>query len=120
MTSDARERLLAYEWPGNVRELENVLSRAVLRAGWKRDADAPVVIDAVHLDLGAAPAALEASGAAHVAASAPLAARVDEFRRRVIEDAVRRNGGSWAAAARELGLHRANLHHLARRLGLKG
>jgi hypothetical protein len=27
--------------------------------------------------------------------------------------------GSWAAAARELGLHRANLHHLAQRLVIK-
>jgi transcriptional regulator with GAF, ATPase, and Fis domain len=29
-----------------------------------------------------------------------------------------RNGGSWAAAARELGMHCSNLHYFARRLGL--
>ena len=48
-----------------------------------------------------------------------LSIAVDEFKRRTIEDAVRRHGGNWAAAARELGLHRANLHNLALRLGLK-
>jgi anaerobic nitric oxide reductase transcription regulator len=37
----------------------------------------------------------------------------------VILGAVQRNGGNWAAAARDLGLHRSNLHHRARRLGLK-
>jgi anaerobic nitric oxide reductase transcription regulator len=32
---------------------------------------------------------------------------------------LKRNDGSWAAAARELGMHRSNLHHLAERLGLR-
>jgi transcriptional regulator with GAF, ATPase, and Fis domain len=30
-----------------------------------------------------------------------------------------RHGGSWAAAAAELGMHRSNLHRLGRRLGLR-
>jgi hypothetical protein len=29
------------------------------------------------------------------------------------------SSGNWAAAARSLGLHRSNLHHLAARLGLR-
>jgi anaerobic nitric oxide reductase transcription regulator len=49
----------------------------------------------------------------------PLGALLDEFERRVILEAVARQGGNWAAAARELGLHRSNLHHRAARLGLK-
>jgi anaerobic nitric oxide reductase transcription regulator len=48
-----------------------------------------------------------------------LAERVDAFRRRTILDAVERHTGNWAAAARELGLHRSNLHQLATRLGLR-
>jgi transcriptional regulator with GAF, ATPase, and Fis domain len=32
--------------------------------------------------------------------------------------AVRACDGNWSAAARELGMDRSNLHHLARRLGL--
>ena len=49
----------------------------------------------------------------------PLAERVERFERQTILEAVARNQGNWAAAARELGLHRSNLHHRARRLGLK-
>jgi anaerobic nitric oxide reductase transcription regulator len=48
-----------------------------------------------------------------------LAERVDAFRRRAILKAVERHHGNWAAAARELGLHRSNLHQLAARLGLR-
>jgi anaerobic nitric oxide reductase transcription regulator len=44
---------------------------------------------------------------------------VREYQRRQVQEALARNGGSWAAAARELGLHRSNLHHLAGRLGLR-
>jgi len=39
--------------------------------------------------------------------------------RRLIQDAVERHGGNWAAAARALPDDRANLHHLAKRLGMK-
>ena len=34
-------------------------------------------------------------------------------------DFIEENQGNWAAAARELQVERANLHHLAKRLGLK-
>jgi anaerobic nitric oxide reductase transcription regulator len=61
-----------------------------------------------------------------VADVAPLAGppgtlndQVERFERQAILDAVQRNGGNWAAAARDLGLHRSNLHHRASRLGLK-
>ena len=36
----------------------------------------------------------------------------------LIVDAIRTEGGNQAAAARRLGLHRANLHRLAKRLGV--
>jgi anaerobic nitric oxide reductase transcription regulator len=38
--------------------------------------------------------------------------------RRMVEGALRAAGGNWAEAARRLGLDRANLHRVARRLGL--
>jgi anaerobic nitric oxide reductase transcription regulator len=50
----------------------------------------------------------------------PLREQVEELERKLIREAVERCGGNQAAAARELGMHRANLHHLSRRLGLKG
>ena len=123
LDEDARLALVDADWPGNVRELENVVSRAVLRASSGRERDEPVVVTAAHL--GAA----EVSRAAFDAATEPAAGvttaglslrrQTEEFQRRVIEDAVARAGRNWAAAARELGLHRSNLHHLAERLGLR-
>ena len=131
ISADAQERLLASDWPGNVRELENVLSRAVLRASAGAAPGATVTVDAAHLDLPGRDDAA-ASSASHGAAAddassstgtdaapQPLRERVDSFQREQILRAVERHGGSWAAAARELGLHRANLHHLAQRLGIK-
>jgi anaerobic nitric oxide reductase transcription regulator len=52
-------------------------------------------------------------------AGGPLRGQVDDFQRRLLREAVERNRGNQAAAARELGMHRANFHHLARRLGIK-
>lgn len=123
ITEEARERLTAASWPGNVRELENVIGRGVLRAaqGQARRAG-PVLVGLEHLDLEAGPEAAAAPRAAaapeEASAHLSLAERLDAFRRREILAAVARAQGNWAAAARELGLHRSNLHHLAKRLGL--
>lgn len=122
---EAQERLAAADWAGNVRELENVISRAVLRASAQGVTGAAVTVDTLHLDVGDAsdrgranePAA--AGTIPTVDPSEPLRVRVDRFQKQQIQQAVERHSGSWAAAARELGLHRSNLHHLAQRLGLK-
>jgi hypothetical protein len=37
----------------------------------------------------------------------------------MIRQALKRNNGNWSAAARDLNMHRSNLHDLAKRLGLK-
>ncbi len=120
-TEAARRALDRYDWPGNVRELENVVSRGVLRASFDRLRTEVVLVDAAHLDLRAPTSADMPSPATAkpVAEAAPLAVRVEQFERDLILEAVKRNGGNWAAAARELGMHRSNLHHRARRLGLR-
>jgi transcriptional regulator with GAF, ATPase, and Fis domain len=41
------------------------------------------------------------------------------FQRDLILGAVEHSGGNWAAAARQLGISRSNLHKLAKRLGIK-
>ena len=41
-----------------------------------------------------------------------------EFQKKVIQQSVQKNNNNWAAIARELGLHRSNLHNLAKRLGI--
>jgi anaerobic nitric oxide reductase transcription regulator len=123
LTEPVRARLATADWPGNVRELENVVSRAVLRASAEREAGAPVLVEARHVDVvGDEPVtdnADEPAGAPG-ASSRPLGERVRDYQRRLVGEAVERNKGNWAAAARELGMHRSNLHHLARRLGLRG
>jgi anaerobic nitric oxide reductase transcription regulator len=125
LTSDAESALLRHDWPGNVRELEHLIARSALRALSSRSTG-PRIASLHAADLGIAsgkpgartPAAPEA-GEARVASSQSLREAVDAFERRLIEEALHRNGSNWAATARELGLDRANLNRAARRLGLK-
>jgi anaerobic nitric oxide reductase transcription regulator len=120
LAAAARDSLVEAEWPGNVRELENVLSRAVLRAARGRARGESVLVEPQHLDLARSPAraATPAPADPEPADVVPLRQRVQDFQRQAVLDAVERTGGNWAAAARDLGMHRSNLHHLARRLGL--
>ncbi len=121
ISGPAQQLLTAADWPGNVRELENVVGRAVLRAAAGRGRNEGVDVLPAHLDLGAAmpPVAAPSVPVAPAVDAGPLRHQVDEFQRRLIEAAVARHDGNWSAAARDLGLHRSNLHHLARRLGLR-
>ncbi len=124
LSPEAREMLITADWPGNVRELENVLSRAILRAAAIHRDRSPLVLEARQIDLPAIPAARpDAIEAEEIAISGETRTLKDltlEFQRRIVEAALARAGGNWAAAARELGMHRSNLHHLASRLGLRG
>ncbi|WP_437682169.1 nitric oxide reductase transcriptional regulator NorR [Sorangium sp. So ce131] len=126
----ARELLLQGSWPGNVRELENTLFRMVLQASRGAPRGAPVVLEPAHLGGTFSPApappaahddkAAEGAGrGAPPAAGATLHEQVDAYQRDLIRRAVAQHDGNWAAAARSLGMHRSNLHHLAKRLGLR-
>jgi len=121
LSEEVREALATAEWPGNVRELENVVSRAVLRAAAGKPPGAPIAVGLANVDLGPdGPARAPIERVVPTVPAGPLREQIEEFQRRRIREAVERHGGNHAAAARELGMHRANLHHLARRLGLKG
>jgi anaerobic nitric oxide reductase transcription regulator len=111
--------LREYPWPGNVRELDNVLGRALLRAVRDGRRRGRVEIGAEHLRLDLPVAPASGGRASAPVTGGTLAEQVEEFRRRRITEAVAIHDGNWAAAARSLGLHRANLHALAKRLGLK-
>ncbi|MEZ6002729.1 MAG: nitric oxide reductase transcriptional regulator NorR [Planctomycetota bacterium] len=116
---DAQDALMAASWPGNVRELENVISRAVLQAQSRTPAGESVLIHAADLSIHNRPLPPTTSPPAPVAPDLPLHDAIEAFKKERILRAVQRNDGNWAAAARDLGLQRGNLHHLARRLGLK-
>ena len=92
-----------------------------------------VSLTATHFDLPAQPG-LTASALPEVsagtgevvtdepatAARVDLRTSVDAHQRLRIEASLARTHDNWASAARELGLHRANLVRLARRLGIRG
>jgi anaerobic nitric oxide reductase transcription regulator len=120
LSRPAVHALMAYDWPGNVRELENILSRLTLKAAAGVPRGGPVLIEPRHLsaDFGGAEAAPPPAPAAEPPAAALREATL-EFQRTQIRRALAAHGGNWAAAARALGVHRSNLHHLAARLGLR-
>jgi len=123
MTERARDALSTADWPGNVRELQNVVTRGVLRAASGVREDEPVVVSLEHLDLrdgGESPdEASTPPRTGRPAETGPLSDRVDAYKRTAVLTALEANDGNWAAAARDLGMHRSNLHHLAKRLGLR-
>ncbi|UXY13656.1 nitric oxide reductase transcriptional regulator NorR [Chitiniphilus purpureus] len=121
LAADAELALLRYDWPGNVRELEHVISRAAIRAVGRGAARHELItLEAGLLGLEAPPAAPPAM-LPDPPAAATLSWRdaVDDFERRLLRSRLDAAGGSWAGAARTLGLDPSNLHKRARRLGLK-
>jgi anaerobic nitric oxide reductase transcription regulator len=121
--TEAQAALLAHDWPGNVRELEHLVGRSALKA-LTGLAKRPRIVSltAAHLDLQPPPrAAAPAPAASEETAAAPaldLRTSMEAHQRQRIEASLARHHGNWASAARELGLHRANLVRLAKRLGL--
>ncbi len=118
IAADAREALSRGEWPGNVRELENTLSRAILRAVARTAQGETVIVRGADLALDLASASNPPSEKLPPN-DKPLREAVRDYERALIQRALTNHGGNWAAAARALGLDRGNLHHLARRLGLR-
>ena len=122
---EAALRLLSrYSWPGNVRELENIISRAVLKASQQIHPAEFITIQPAHLagDLGAALYVHEAEDHTRrqaVQGKVSLREELRLFQIRLIQAALERNNGNWAAAARDLDTNRSNLHNLATRLGIR-
>jgi len=126
LNSDAQEALLAYTWPGNVRELEHLIGRSALKAlGNCKVRPKILSLSAADLDLPrevvdnmVAPANADLVSVMPTI-SADLRSATDEFQRRLISAALERHQDNWASAARELGVDRANLGRMAKRLGMK-
>lgn len=126
LSADAQAALLAYDWPGNVRELEHLISRSALKAMAKQ-AKRPSILTLSAADLGLEPRQEMPPVPAQETRRAdsspvpprPLREAVDDYQRSLIAAALARHNNNWAAAARELGVDRANLARLAARLGLR-
>jgi anaerobic nitric oxide reductase transcription regulator len=104
-----------------VRELEHLIGRAALKA-LSACAERPRIlsIDSQALDLPQRASAVEPPPALPEAAGGvPLREAVDAYQKQLIDAALQRHQHKWADTARELGVDRANLIRLARRLGLK-
>ncbi len=112
LSEPAVNMLLAWKWPGNVRELENCIERAVLTA----------TDDTIHgYNL---PPQLQSDEYAETqfgsgqGANETLAAKLDAYERRVLEDALRRNNGNRSAAGRQLGVSPRMMNYRLNRLGI--
>ena len=124
LAAGAQSALLRHDWPGNVRELEHLVARAALKT-LSAHANARSQLFAVSeadLQLPLNPVA-EAPGTPPPAASSEvvdLRRAVDAYQRQLIETALVRHSENWSEAARALGMDRANLSRLAKRLGVRG
>ena len=123
LNADAQAALLAYDWPGNVRELEHLIGRSALKAlGSCKERPKILSLSAADLDLPNASAeAAEVQPAAAVmdVVTGDLREATERYQRQLIGACLERHHHNWASAARELGLDRANLGRMAKRLGMK-
>ena len=106
ISTPAINMMVAYHWPGNVRELENCIERAVLLS-------TDGVIHGHHL-----PPTLQTSEASGTIGTGSLQERVNLFERDLIVDALKRTGGSIAAAARDLNATTRVVGYKIRNLGI--
>jgi anaerobic nitric oxide reductase transcription regulator len=123
LAPDALAELESSDWPGNVRELDHVLARGVLRAAARAGRGRQVRIERGDLDVSPATSSPQAArdelADRASRGTLPLREAVDEFKRMVVMRALDESHGSWVDAARRLGMHRSNLHHMAQRLGVR-
>jgi DNA-binding NtrC family response regulator len=117
-TDRALEAMRSQPWPGNVRELENLIERGVILVA----PDQPVDVELLFVGPpGPAPVTVNANGQLERSSLADAGALYDEIMRRglgldaledaLLEEAVKRAGGKLAAAARALGISRAQLSY---------
>jgi anaerobic nitric oxide reductase transcription regulator len=118
----ALDILRSGQWRGNVRELENVVSRAILRGTARTPAGERVLVEVDDLDRVASTVRTRDDlPPPPVLSSERVSLResVLQHQRHLIRVTLDKHDGNWSATARELEIDRANLHHLAKRLGLK-
>jgi DNA-binding NtrC family response regulator len=110
ISASAVKKLMSYPWPGNVRELENTIERAVvLKTG--------SVLETEDLLLQS-PDIIPGLGDEDDAGISSYHEAVDHHRRRIIQRALVRTGGSRVRAAELLGLQPTYLSRLLKQLNI--
>ena len=103
----ALKKLRAYAWPGNVRELKNLVERLMIMAPGDT------------IDLRDLPAEIVESDAIPVPADfSSLRQARDDFERRFILAALRKNRGNVTRAAEELGVERSHFYRKLKGYGI--
>ena len=107
LSAPAVDALQAYRWPGNVRELKNLIERLMILSPTEevRREDLPAEIR-------------DAIGEA-IAPNAPLRDARDDFERRYILAALRKNRGNVSRTAEALDLERSNLYRKLKAYGIE-
>lgn len=142
LNQQAAQTLLQYQWPGNVRELEHVINRAALKA--KGSSQSGIIkISHTHLEhlstnhialteialteialtenespAKTAMAKTSRASQNNSASAINLKQATEQFQRALITETLEKEGGNWAATARQLQMDRANLNRMAKRLGI--
>jgi DNA-binding NtrC family response regulator len=122
-TDRALDVMRHYSWPGNVRELENLIERGVILTS----AGEPIDADRLFAGLpGPGSITVSASGNLESPSLNKCSALYDEMQQRglcltnvedaLIQEAVKRNDGNLAAAARALGITRPQLSYRLSRI----
>jgi PAS domain S-box-containing protein len=104
--------LKGYDWPGNVRELRNVLERALMLSGGQC-----ISLSGVGLDTNNG-SAKDWSLVVCFPTDESLNDITQNVKRSLVNEALRRSGGSRQGAARLLGISRYSLKHYMKSLGL--
>ena len=107
LTPEALDGLIAYHWPGNVRELENVIERAM------------VLSTGEQIGLEDLPPQITSSSRHETFGGKRFHEAVKEFKRWMIQDALKQSQGNQTRAAELLGLQRTYLAKLIRLLAVK-
>ncbi|TMO43333.1 nitric oxide reductase transcriptional regulator NorR [Pseudoalteromonas ruthenica] len=132
------DRLVQYAWPGNVREFEHLLNRAALKACAKvpihsrHDSLVTVTLgdcdelhettqrksDPLNTEESTQTPPLSDIATDSMTTEEPINLRqaVDDYQRQIVKHALQAHQGNWSRTAKHLGVDRANLIRLAKRL----
>lgn len=103
LSSDVVTKLQNYLWPGNIRELQAVVEGGAYRAQF----NGATTIEKDHIELGTSQVRHTTSTNFHE--------QVEDYKLKLINDALTRNNGNQVKASLELGLDRTSLRRILKR-----